>query len=79
MKEMGHCLSGCLYHNVCDVLLQESIIIRLTTFTVDTSVSRTAFTCISVHSISARSAVHTRITVAFDYIYDIPLHIRCIK
>ena len=76
---MGHCISWWLYHNACVVLLHARIVIRLTTSTVDTSVSSTTLACISVHSISACSAVHTWITVAFDYVYDIPLHIRCIK
>ena len=61
------------------VLLHASIVIRLTTFTVDTSVSSPTFACITVHSINACSAVPTWITVAFNYVYDKQLYIRCMK
>ena len=82
---MVHCISWWLYHNACVVLfcciglIDACIKIRLTTFTVDTSVSSPTFACISVHSINACSAVPTWITVAFDYVYDKQLHIRCMK
>ena len=84
-KEMVHCISWWLYHNACVVLfccvvlIDACIQIRLTTFTVDTSVSSTTFACISVHPINACSAVPTWITVAFDYVYDKQLHIWCMK
>ena len=70
MKDMCHYILTCFYHNAILILLHVSIDIRLTTFTVGTSVTSKTFACISVHTISACSAVQTWIAVALEYVYD---------
>ena len=58
------------YNNAILILLHVCIEISLTTFTVGTSVTSKTFACITVHSISACSAVQTWIAVALDYVYN---------
>jgi len=70
MKDMCHYILSCFYHNAIIILLHVSIEIRLTNFTVGTSISSTTFAYVSVHCISACSAVQTWIAVALDNVYD---------